>query len=78
MTISSSGKWVVITPNDSVDLPSGVTKGLYVGVTGDVYADNDTGGTNILFKGLAGGMIHPIRVKRVRVASTATNLLAIY
>jgi len=78
MTISSSGKWIVVTPNDSADLPSGVTKGLYVGVTGDVYVDNDSGGTNILFKGLAGGMIHPIRVKRVRTASTATNLLAIY
>jgi hypothetical protein len=53
-----------------------VTKGLYVGVSGDVTVimSNDV---EIQFKNLASGIIHPIACKRISSA-TATNILAVY
>lgn len=73
---------VAVTPSDTVDitLPSGInrTKGLYIGVTGDVNAVMADGST-ALFKGLAAGVVHFISVKRINATSTtATNILALY
>ncbi len=43
MTIASSGSAMAVTPSNTVDLPGGVTRGLYVGVTGSVKADIEDG-----------------------------------
>jgi hypothetical protein len=68
-----------ITPSDTVDLTS-PTRGLYVGVSGDVVAIMaDDGTTSVTFTGLAAGVVHPLRVKRVKsTGTTATNIVALY
>lgn len=66
-----------VTPSDTADLGF-KTRGLYVGVGGDVNVDM-TNGDTVLFKNASAGSILPISVRRVRIASTtATNLLALY
>lgn len=81
--VEASGmRAVAITPSDSANLslPSGInrTKGLYVGVTGDVKVDMADGST-FTFVSLSGGMIHPISAKKVyATGTTATSLGAIY
>lgn len=65
-----------ITPHNSNDLTI-KTRGLYVGVTGNVKVD--IGGTAITFVGLAAGVIHPLRVTRVyATGTTATNIVGVY
>lgn len=65
-----------VTPSDDTDLAK-VTRGLYVGVSGDVNCD--VGGVTLVFTAMAAGIIHPISVTRVRATSTtATNIVAIY
>lgn len=78
MAITSSSKWVAVVPSNTVDLPDGPTKGIYIGGAGNLVADSAEGQTSVSFVGLTPGVIHPIRVKRVRTATTATNILAIY
>jgi len=66
-----------ITPDDDVDLIY-VTRGIYVGVSGDLKVDTKSGDT-VTFVGLAAGMIHPIRVKRVYENGTdATSIVGVY
>lgn len=67
---------VAITPSDSATLKP--TKGLYVGVSGNVSVVLE-GGSAVVFTNLASGMIHPIAVKQVKSTNTtATNILAVY
>ncbi|OCT12632.1 hypothetical protein A8709_33010 [Paenibacillus pectinilyticus] len=78
---SSSGA-VVVTKSDTIDIvyPSGIkrSKGIYVGVTGDLNLVLASGVT-VLFKAVAAGVVHPISVKRVMSASTtATDIVALY
>lgn len=69
---------VSVVPSDTVDLSSGVTKGIYVGVEGDITVKMSDD-TVVTFKALAPGTIHPIAVKRVYATGTsATNILAVY
>lgn len=63
----------VITPHASNELAS-VTRGISVNVSGNVelVAAGDSASVTVF---LAAGMIHPIRVKAVRIAgTTATGL----
>jgi len=66
-----------VTPNDSVDV-SYVTRGLYVGATGDIkvtMADGDT----VTLNSIAAGIVHPLRVSRVwSTGTTATGIVGIY
>ena len=68
---------ITVTTSDTVDL-SVVTRGLYVGVAGDVkvtMADD----TVITFVGLAAGIEHAIAAKRVwATGTTATSILGLY
>lgn len=65
-----------ITPSDTEDLAV-PTRGLYVGTTGDVTVDMLSGDT-LTFVSLTGGIIHPIRVRRVYATSTdATDIIGI-
>lgn len=66
-----------ITPNDGADLAV-FTRGLYIGVAGDVVVDMVDSGASITFTALAAGVIHPLRVKRVRATgTTATNIVGV-
>lgn len=66
-----------VTPNDSTDLAN-TTRGVYVGVTGDLKVDT-VGGNTVTFVSLAAGIIHPIRAKRVySTGTTATSILGVY
>jgi hypothetical protein len=68
---------VEITPSDSTDLAIS-TRGLYVGASGDVTLDT-VGGETVTFVGLAAGIIHPIRARRVRATGTdATGIVGVY
>ncbi|MHA2067642.1 MAG: spike base protein, RCAP_Rcc01079 family [Candidatus Thorarchaeota archaeon] len=72
-----AGKAFAITPNDTTDLDN-PTRGLYVGVAGDVTAiliDDDAA---VTFVALAAGIIHPISCSRVLATGTAaTDILGI-
>ena len=66
-----------ITPSDTVDLEY-VTRGVYVGVSGNVAAVMASGEV-VVFVAMAAGIIHPLSVSRINSTSTdATNLVAVY
>jgi hypothetical protein len=66
-----------VTPNNDADLAED-TRGLYVGVSGDVKVDL-VGGTTVTFVNLAAGVIHPIRARRVYATGTsATSIIGAY
>ncbi len=66
-----------VTPSDSTELTY-TTRGLYVGVAGNVavvMAD----GTSVTLTGLAAGVVHPLRVKQVRsTGTTATGIVGFW
>jgi hypothetical protein len=68
-----------ITPSDTVALTT-VTRGLYVGVTGDVkvtFQGQATGAQTVILKNLLQGVIHLMRVTQVWDAdTTATDIVA--
>lgn len=65
-----------VTPSDSADLAY-VSRGLYIGVAGDVKV-NDVRGASFLFKNAIAGSVIPIRVARVlSTGTTATNIIAL-
>lgn len=69
---------VAVTPNDSADLTTVPTKGIYVGVSGDLKVTLNDGST-VTFVSLSSGVIHPLAVKRVfATGTTATSVLAVY
>lgn len=73
---------VVVTPSDTVDIPVpagvGYTKGLYVGVSGDIKMTMGNG-TVVTRKAVAAGMTHPWNVSRVwATGTTATDMLGDY
>lgn len=74
--IRGSRRWAAITPSDTTLLTE-VPRAIYVGVTGDVTAVDDTG-TATLFKAMPVGLypIQPVRINST--ATTATNILALY
>jgi len=68
---------MAITPNDGTDLAS-VTRGIYVGVSGDI-ALVTAGGQTVTFKTAAQGSTIPIQAARVlSTGTTATNLIGLY
>lgn len=75
--LESSWRWAAITPSNSADLPSGITRAIYVGGAGNLVADSEKGET-VTFTGMVAGQIYPLRVRRVREATTATGLVALY
>lgn len=73
---SVAKKSVVVTPSDATVLTA--TKGIYIGVAGDV-AVTMADGTQVTFVGLAAGLIHPLSVTKVKATgTTATSVLAVY
>ena len=72
--ISSVAEADSVTAADDGNLEP--TRGLYVGVSGDVKVDMLDGST-VTLVGLSAGIIHPIQVVRVySTGTTATDILA--
>ena len=73
---------VAVTPHDTNDqwgsgttIP--VTRGLYVGVAGDVTVKMN--GATVLFKAAPVGILHGIQVTRIMATgTTATNIVALF
>jgi len=66
-----------ITPADDSDL-SHVTRGLYVGTSGDVKVDMANGDT-VTFNSMSAGVVHWLRVKRVySTGTTASDIVGVY
>lgn len=73
-----AGHAAAVTPNDSNDLTT-YSRGLFVGVSGDVKVDMEDGEAAILFKNVIAGVVHPIRAKRVySTGTTATSIVALW
>lgn len=65
-----------ITPSDDADLEK-TTRGLYVGVSGDVKVDMSDGET-VTFVGLSAGVAHPICAKKIYDTGTsATDIIGL-
>ncbi len=73
---SPADEAAAIVLSDTVDIPTGPTRGVYVGVTGDVTAVM-AGGSNavVLFKAVPAGTILPISAKRINLTATGASLL---
>jgi len=70
-------KYFAITPSDTVDFVEGETRGVYVGVTGNIVAVSANGDV-ITFLNAVQGTILPIRAVRINATSTtATNLVGL-
>lgn len=66
-----------VTPHDTNQLTN-VSRGLYVGVGGDVTVLT-AGGQTVLFKAVPAGTVLPIRINRVNsTGTTATNMVSIW
>lgn len=65
-----------VTPSDSADLDS-VTRGIYVGATGDLKVTMMGGGV-VTFVSLVAGVIHPIMAQRIwSTGTTATDIVGV-
>lgn len=64
-----------VTKSDSTVLPA--TRGLYIGVSGDVVVTMAGGATPITFKAVPVGVL-PIQVTKVLAATAATDIIALY
>lgn len=60
-----------ITPSNTVDLAN-PTKAIYVSATSTLVVDT-IGGQTVTISSLAGGIWHPIQVKRVYVTGTSAS-----
>ncbi len=74
MNLSPPGSAAAVVPSDSTVLE--VTRGLYIGGSGDIAATMQDGGS-VTFVGLLAGVIYPLAVIKVKAASTATNIVAL-
>ena len=71
-------KATAVTPSDSTDLSGGITRGLWVGSTGNLSVVMADGNTSA-FTSVPAGTELKIALSRVRATgTTANNLLALY
>jgi hypothetical protein len=73
---ASAGVWVLVTKNDSADLPDGVCRGLLVGTAGTANLHDMRGNLRENVPLQQG--YNPLRVRRVRTSGTADNIWALY
>jgi hypothetical protein len=70
---------VAITPDDNTDLARGATRGLYIGGGGDVTVIMADDSAAVTLAGLVAGVVHPLRVKRVKATgTTATGIVGLF
>lgn len=74
--IESGSGAVVVTPNDTTEFRP--TRGVYIGVSGDLKA-TFIDGSSATLTNLAAGVVHPLRVKLINATgTTATGIVAVY
>lgn len=67
-----------VTPSDTVNFTN-ITRGLYVGVAGDLSLEMEEDGTTIIFTAVPVGTVLHVRCTRVNATNTtATNITALY
>lgn len=67
-----------ITPSDT-SLLANVSRGLFIGVGGDVKVDLRDVGTGLVFKNVVAGTVLPVMAKKVyATGTTATNIIVLY
>jgi len=71
-----AGKAVVVVPSDTTEL--GVTRGLYVGATGDLVVTMAEQGSSITFANVPAGSFLPLQVRLVMSATTSSDIVALY
>ena len=75
--IGPAATLIAVTPSDTADLPSGVTRAVHVGNAGTL-AVLDTKGNTAILQSLD-GQYHPVRVRRIlATGTTATGIVALY
>jgi hypothetical protein len=68
-----------VTPSDTLDLPSGTCRALWVGGAGDVALIADRDSAAVTIKAVDAGTILPVRTRRVMSTNTtATSIVALY
>ena len=73
----ASASAFVVTPDDNNDLPS-VTRGIYIGGSGNLVCILQDDTTSITFTALAGGVIYSFQIKRILSSgTTATNIIGL-
>ena len=74
--VASASKFVAVTPSDATIIAA--TRGVYIGVAGDVYIDGATQGTNVKMTAAPVGE-RPWQVTRIySTGTTATGIVALY
>jgi len=74
--VASAYGFVAVTPSDATIIPA--TRGIYIGVAGDVYIDGAGYGTNVKMTAAVAGE-HAWQVTRVySTGTTATGIVALY
>jgi hypothetical protein len=77
--LDSYNVWKPITPSDTVNLPDGVSGGVWVGVGGDVAAVMQNGTMPVVLAAVPTGAWLPIAAKRINsTGTTASGLVALY
>lgn len=66
-----------VTKSDTVPVPGGASRGLYIGGAGDLVVKSDSGAAAVTFKAVPAGTILPIRVNFVMAATTATDIVSL-
>lgn len=74
----SGYNFAAVTASDTAFIPQGRTTGIYIAATANLTVD-DPMGNPVTFTGVAGGIVHPIRTKRVRsTGTTATGVIGLW
>jgi hypothetical protein len=69
---------LAVTPDNATDL-SVVSRGLYIGTTGDISVIMAGNGQTVTFTAVPSGTLLPIAVSRVRsTGTTATNIVTVW
>ena len=69
-------KAVAITKSDSTVIAP--TRGIYVGVTGDLNIVMHVGGSPVVFKAVPVGVLNICAIQVYSTSTTATDMLALY
>ncbi len=76
--LKSAVRAAVVTPSDTVVIPGGPARGLYIGGAGNivvVFTDDST----CTFTGVPAGTVLPVQCKRVNSTNTtATSIVALF
>lgn len=69
-------KAAAVTAHDTNNIT--ITRGIYVGTSGDVAVIMAGDSSSVIFKNLAAGIVHPLAVTRVlSTGTTATDIMAV-